>query len=79
MFKHVNYALELLLVFVILFSLFILLLIYFRLDQFEEVALCLGKHSIYQPEAALTIEQITQRYSPQLIEVVIVEEHVATS
>lgn len=42
MFKYVNYALELLLVFVILFSLFILLLIYFRLDQFEDVALCLG-------------------------------------
>ena len=41
MFKYVNYALELLLVFVILFSLFVLLLNYFRLDQFEEVALCL--------------------------------------
>jgi hypothetical protein len=54
-------------------------LTYFRLNHFKEIALSLRQHSIRKPKAALTIKQVTQRYSPQLVEVVVVEEHVATS
>jgi hypothetical protein len=78
MLKNIDYALEHFLLF-IQFPLFGLLLTYFRLNHFKEIALSLRQHSIRKPKAALTIKQVTQRYSPQLVEVVVVEEHVATS